>query len=289
MKRLAGLLLAIAVLTVGAVALMSTIVAWSPRHEVVISVPTGTVTVQRDGKSAPARAGQTLDDDDIVATGPDGRAEIRSGESSIATLAAGTTVQVNDTKDGLSLELEGGAVEVTVRPGGGVLKVGNGGRELQATDADFEVAIGPDDLFVAEVARGEVKATGVDGMTSIEAGQRASIPSTGPPVLQPISDELLLSMAWPEPKTRAPNLVVRGTTAPGSRVRIEGGKSAVDAVADARGEFSVDIPLIDGKNALSVTARDPFGKVAPVDRFVVERDTRGPSIRGETSYSGKPP
>jgi hypothetical protein len=187
-KRIIGIGVLIAVLTVGAVSAMWLIVSQSHGNTVRIASARGRVTVQHGGTTTAGAVGQALGVEDVVATGPDGGAEIAFDADTRLRLAAGTTVQVTSAdRDGVGLELEGGALQATVRPGGGVVRVGNGGREIQATDADFEVALGPDDLFVAEVSRGEVRTSGVDGLSGIEAGQRASVPSTGKAVLQPIS------------------------------------------------------------------------------------------------------
>jgi hypothetical protein len=288
-KRAIGVAVMIVVLTLGAIAAMWVVVGQDQGNTLRITDSRGTVRVQQGDRSVAGAVGQTLGVEDVVTTGPDGRADIAFDVASPIHLAAGTVVQVRSVDgDGVSLELEGGALQATIRPGGGVLRVGNGGREIQATDADFEVALGPDDLFVSEVTRGEVRTTGIDGLTAIEAGQRASVPASGKAVLQPISEQLLLAVEWPEPKTRAPTTLVRGTTAPGSRVRLQRGAVVVDAVADSAGTFVAEVPLEDGKIALTVSATDPLGKVARVDGLV-ERDAHGPTLHGETTYTPPKP
>ncbi len=257
-----------------------------------ITESAGAVRVKHDGREVAAAVGRALGADDVVSTGTDGRAELAFGPDGRIRLAPETSVQVRSADaDGVRIELEGGAVQATVRPGSGVLRVGSHGRELQSADAEFDVALTGEDLLVAEVKRGVVRADGVDGVSTLEAGQRVSAPGSGAAVLQPIAADLLLAVEWPDvrQKTRAPSTIVRGATVPGARVRVVGGEAPVEVRADASGQFSASVRLIDGRNPLQVVARDPFGRSASVDGVTVERDARAPQLRGETTYSGASP
>lgn len=281
-RALAGGLVAVA-LVVGLV--WGTMRAGEPPR-LVLAESAGDVRVVHGGDAAVSVAtGQVLGADDALRTGADGSAVLAFGPETRIRVGAVSTVRVEDiSDDGVSLELEGGALRATVRPGG-ALRVGNRGRSVAASDAEIAVGVGADDLLYAEVIEGELTSSGFGGPT-IVAGQRVVVRANGEADVGPIPESLLLAVAWPEvARTRADTARVSGTSEPGARVTVQGGASVVVTVAGPDGRFEAVVPLAEGDNPLRVGARGVLGAETDVAVVSITRDTQVP-IRATVEVGG---
>lgn len=275
-----AVLVFVAVLAAGAV-------GWHVLFDV--PAPEGVHIVQVEGAvqhlsptgSVPAAAGQAVAARDRLVAGPDGRAVLAFGADSRLTLDAASAIEVVAVDDaGVKVELDGGRVSATVRPGGGRLAVGADGRELSAEDADFTVARAEDGTLALAAERGVV-ATNLPGVPSIGAGQKLVAPRDRQALVAPASQALLLQVAWPtEGRTRAETVTVRGTTEPGARVIFDGAEGPVSVMGDADGSFHATVALREGQNTLKAHATNGLGQVAEVSWAVV-RDTEAPAIQVE--------
>ncbi|MCO4743407.1 MAG: FecR domain-containing protein [Proteobacteria bacterium] len=248
--------------------------------ELVLAEVFGAVELDRDGSTHDAEIGRVLTGHERVRTGAGGRAVLSLGADTRIRVGASTELEIVAVgADGVDLELEGGAVQATVRPTSRAVRVGALGRQVQATDADFAVAV-EDDVLWIESRRGALMAQGVPGVNTLSEGARVVVEGDATPEVLPIPEDLLLAVDWPEERrTRAEVAEVRGMTSPRARVRVLGAGDAVETQADADGAFLARLPLDEGENAVQVQAVDLFGDEVEVE-VVLVRDTRGPVFRG---------
>lgn len=241
--------------------------------------------VDDQGRAVEAQAGEILRPRERVVAGEGGRAVITLGPDSRLTIEERSTVRVvSADARGVQLELEGGRVQATVRPGGRKVGIGAGGRNISAEDADFDIVRGEDGTIGVEAGRGSVELLGFAGVERLSAGDRLVAVDGGAPQVTPASEELLLSVAWPDgARTRASTVEVRGRTEPGARVLAKGAAGNVEGRADANGDFVLSVPLEEGENTVNVEAFSLMGRsVAVTSTFV--RDTRAPSLGVEIRY-----
>lgn len=285
MRRLVGLVLGLVVLiaAIGTVWMYTREI--SREADLVIVQVDGEVKLYSPGRSgAGATVGRALAARDRLATGEDARAVLALGAETRIRLGPTSTIQVQAIDDqGVRLELEGGALQATVRPDAGAVRIGSRGREVVATNADFSVGV-RDDVLQVGATRGSVSLAGVDG-TRIEAGSQATIVDRHAEI-GPVPEAVLLDVEWPQAaRTRDTLTKLRGTTAPGAVVRLQGpiGEEVV-VRADHRGVFVAELPLAEGDNAVRIEALDVFGNRAAVDGALQTRDTLGPGFRGGVQY-----
>lgn len=235
--------------------------------------------VDSDGESDLAKQGDRLQAGDRIVSGDGGRAILGLGENTRVAVDASTSVTVlGVSAEGVRLDLEGGRVQATVRPGGGRVGVVAGDREIVADDADFTAAVDEDGTFGVTSERGSLALLGVAGMSQIRGGDEVVIPKGGAPLSAPASEALLLQVVWPAPpRTRERDVELTGTTQPGARVAVVGGAKPISVKAGADGRFRVTVPLEEGQNRLAVVATSLMGKEAKVDAELV-RDTQAPSV-----------
>ncbi len=241
---------------------------------VVLSEVRGDVQVESGGQRGAATAGAPIHASDRLVSGADGSAVLAFGTQSRVTVQANTSVQVTSVDPtGVRLSLEDGRVQATVRPGGPRLGIDAAGRAIRADDADFEIVRSPDGVAV-QSSRGAVD---VDG-AAVAAGDRTVIPSDGSPMQMPVSDALLLQMAWPaQDRTSTPKVRLTGTTEPSAKVTASTSAGTATTRADRAGAFVIEVALGEGENAVVVRAVNLFGQVAKAE-WRVARDSTPPAI-----------
>lgn len=241
--------------------------------------------VDERGSAVGAQQGELLRPRERIVAAPGGRAVIALGPDSRLTVEEDSSIQVVSVDAaGVQLELEGGRVHATVRPGGRRLGIGADGRGVSAEDADFDVVRAEDGTLGVETERGSVDVVGVPGADRLDAGQRLVAPEGAAAVVVPASEELLLSVAWPEgERTRATTVEVRGRTEPRARVRATGALGAVEGRADNNGDFVLTVSLAEGENKVNVEAFSVLGGSVAVTSSLV-RDTQAPSLGVQIRY-----
>lgn len=237
------------------------------------------------GGTAAAAPGLVVDARDRLVAGEGAEAVLAFGEQTRVTLEASSSLRVVGVdEEGVKLELEGGRVHATVRPGSGTVGVVAGDREIVAEDADFTAARDADGTLGVVAERGDVGVRGVPGATQVRAGERLLVPAEGSALLAPAAESLLLYVAGPSaPRTRDSSAEVRGRTAPGARVRVGRGAAWTEVRADGSGEWVARVDLAEGANEVEVEARDVLGNRARSTVSVV-RDTRAPAVGVEIRY-----
>ncbi len=238
----------------------------------VQSVQGGVVFVQAGGARTEARPGLSLAPMDRIETSENGRADLSFGESNTIAIHPGSAVRVlGVTHEGVRVELDGGRVQATVRPGRGSLGIVYQGREVVAQDADFAVGVGQGGLFAVESQRGTVVVRGVPDIDRLAEGQRMNVTADGTARLAAIPESLLLQVAWPEEaRTREAEISVRGRTDPGAEVRVGTAGRWTTVIAANDGTFEASLPLAEGVNPVEVVSMDPLGRTerqeAPLTR-----------------------
>ncbi len=286
MKRWLAPVLAVVVLVAAAFAILSYTRDETVQSDLVLMEIDGEVKViGGDGKPEAVIAGLALDPKDRVTTGLSSRAVLAMGPTSRIRLGPQSTVRVvGHDEQAVTLELEGGALQATVRPGPTALRIGSNGREVLATDAAFEMGVGDDGTLVVEVTEGAAATSGISGVAEVRSGERVTIAGDGTGVVSPVSSDLLLAVTWPEARrTKEPTTRVTGMTVPSATVNVRGGGKVVQVRADRTGRFEAEVPLLEGDNPLSVEATDVLGNVASVEGVTVLLKTKGAAFN---SYVG---
>ena len=246
----------------------------------IVTVAGDVEHIRKGGQAEPAWEGSVLHEGDRLRSGDGASAVLGLGADTRISVDATTTLEVlGVTADGVQLELEGGRVRATVRPGGGTVGVSAGGKRVEATDADFTVARDGNGNFAASSTRGDLTLEGVEGVSELPAGEEVVVPGGGSPIRAPASDALLLHVAWPTlPRTRASTVEVTGETQAGSTVEVTGGARPASGRADTKGHFQLTVQLAEGRNRLVAHARNVLGKEAEIANAEIERDTTAPSV-----------
>ncbi len=275
----------------GVVVCLAGITAWwmlrptgGGQHVLVLTEMDGQVSVMGPtGEAVNAVVGAPLSPEDRVATGGASRAVLGLGRETRIRIGPDSALQVVSVDgDGVRLELEGGALQASVRPDGGAVRIGNGGRSVLATNADFNMEV-DDSLLVVGSTRGSLSLSGVD-VTRVEEGSVATIVDRSAEI-GPVPQELFLNVEWPRvARTRETKTVLAGVTTPGAQVQLEGPWGVRRVRADGSGAFQVELPLSEGANDVRVTALDLFGNQADVQGELQTRDTMGPSFTGGVRY-----
>ncbi len=283
-ELLQPLFVAIAILLVGA-GVYQLVFGVDSTPGVVIESVTG--VVEREGSDGRhvAEVGSQLSLDERLVVGEASQAELAFGENTRLTLQADSSIRVlGASVSGLSVELENGRVQATVRPGGAVLGVTSGNRTVVAENARFSMGVGEADLLGLEVRDGSVALQGVDGVDQLESGKRILVAGDVIAVNGGIPARLLLEVEWPEQvATSSQKTVLRGITEPGAEVVVGGQGGAVRTIADPSGEFALEVPLEEGKNDLSLQAISVMGRRETATSTVV-RDSEAPTGRFEIRY-----
>ena len=153
---------------------------------------------------------------------------------------------------------------------------------MRTNDAAFVVNASGDQWGV-QVERGLVESSGVDGVTSVAAGQRLSVLPDGKAWVSPISGEFLLDVDWPEAvRTNDVHAVLSGVADPGSLIVVSGVRKPTQVRVGRDGRFEVGVDLIEGRHSVGVSAQSVMG-TRKAENWTVELDTKGPIIRGEAA------
>ncbi|MDP2311401.1 MAG: FecR family protein [Pseudomonadota bacterium] len=252
---------------------------------VVAAVEGAVVRVDGFGAEVPATEGLSLQPRDRIVAGEGGRAVLTLGPESRVTIAERSSVRVVAAdQSGVKLELEGGRVQATIRPGAGPVGISSEGSSVVAEDADFTMVRAEDGTVGVVAERGEVGLEGFPGASRLAAGERVIAAPGGTALVAPASEELLLNVAWPQAaRTRQETVEVRGHTEPNARVRVGREGAWVEIKADANGLFVTNVGLVEGANDIRVEAISIL-ETSVATTHVVVRDTTAPNVSTEIHY-----
>jgi hypothetical protein len=254
-----------------------------PTPELTLTGVQGDVRVGRDGSDDRGANGLRLSPRDRVVTATESHAVLTLGETTLIRVKPESNVEVVavDTS-GVSLELEDGALQATVRPESGAVRVGHRDRSIVATSGAFDVGV-REGVMRIDATEGSLSLSGMDAVR-LEAGQQATVIDRHA-VIGPATEELLLAVQWPtQRRTRATETIVQGTTQAGAVVHLRWSGGNAEVLADDEGRFSASIPLGEGQNSLEVEAVDALGNRAHDVGDLQVRDTTGPAFHGGVEY-----
>lgn len=227
--------------------------------------------------------------DDRIRTGRNSSALIRLGNAVQVRLTARTEVTIRELTQRTSrVRIEEGHIIAAVNPSGKtVLRVEAKGSEAvaEAKGGNFSmISDGHGQIAVATTA-GSVNLTSAGKAVEIKAGEIAQVKGAQAPTApQTIPSSLFLKIHAPERRLqREKTTEINGKATPGSLVRA--GRSV--AVADARGQFKLRVPLHEGKNAIEVRVVDHEGKEKTRKLPNITVDTREPKIKDTQVKWGK--
>jgi len=226
----------------------------------------------------PVQPPLSLGFDDSVRTGVGGAATLKVGRDGTIQVRERTEVSVRQLlADRARFRLERGRIGATPGQTAIAVESSGSGAVAEATTGSFAVFTDGRGLVAVVAEAGEVKLTSKGGDTVLAAGQGAHVVGNSAPVREAVPRSVLLKVAWPDQKiTREINVTLQGEADPGAVVSVNGLETAVGS----DGRFMAVVPLVPGKNRVSVTSTDRFGRTAGAEETVrVER--RGPPVHAE--------
>jgi glucodextranase-like protein len=245
-----------------------------------LSQAQGDVQVRR-GTGAPWGPVQiplSLGFDDSVRTGMGGAATLKVGRDGTIQVRERTEVSVRQLlADRARFRLERGRIGATPGQTAIAVESSGSGAVAEATTGSFAVFTDGRGLVAVVAEAGEVKLKSNGGDTVLAAGQGARVVGNSAPVREAVPRSVLLKVAWPDQKvTREINVTLHGEADPDAVVSVNGLETAVGS----DGRFVAVVPLLPGKNRVSVTSTDRFGRTADAEETVrVER--HAPPVHAE--------
>jgi hypothetical protein len=232
----------------------------------------GEVEALQNGQWYVVRAGHLLSSKDVIRTKTGARALLRRGSVEL------------DLRDNMDLRLEDLEQE-TARVGllrGGKVSASVGGNkehvEITALHtktanvgaARFVVSLSPSGKVNVATSEGAARFSGKGKEVIVPGGSASSaMPNEAPTDPEPIPQEILLSVIWPEDDRVVAQAKIKGKAQPSSRVNVNG----VETEVGADGAFRASVPLKIGKNRVQVDAEDILGRTKSVDKEVVRAAT----------------
>jgi hypothetical protein len=244
-----------------------------------VAALTGSVEFLHGDQWYVAQAGDQLTLQDVIRTPRGSTAYLRRG---------GTEIEV---REGVDIRLEALANQTAtfgvLRGGNVVASVEDGQQRLEITAADTNSSNrGPARWVVSLAPSGQVSVAAVKGAVGFAArgkevtvgagNESTAAPGRPPGDPEPIPEELLLSVKWPEldrasaPAGFAP---LAGRVRPSSRVKVNG----VEAAVHGDGSFALPVPVVIGPNRVDVHAEDILGRKKTLTR-VLKRPPPSPSL-----------
>jgi len=247
---------------------------------VELSQAQGDVQVRRGPAQpwGPVQLPLSLGFDDSVRTGVGGSASLKVGRDGTIHVRERTEVSVRQLlADRARFRLERGRIGATPGQIAIAVESSGSGAVAEATTGSFAVFTDGRGLVAVVAEAGEVKLTSNGGDTVLAAGEGARVVGNAAPVREAVPRSVLLKVAWPDQKvTRETNVTLHGEADPGAVVSVNGLETAVGS----DGRFVAVVPLLRGKNKVSVTSMDRFGRIADAEETVrVER--RAPPVHAE--------
>jgi hypothetical protein len=252
------------------------VVPESDSHLFRVTALQGVVEALQNGQWYIVRPGHLLSTKDVVRTAVGARAMLRRG---------GVELELRDNMDLRLDDLEKETAKVGLLRGGKVLaSVADGNEHVEITARHTKTAnIGAARFVVSVSPSGKVNVAASEGSARFSAKGKEVVVSTGsvstalpdqaPSDPEPIPQELLLSVIWPEDDRVNNQARIKGRAQPSSRVNVNG----VETDVESDGTFRAVVPLKIGKNHVEVNAEDILGRSKAVER-VVTRAAAAPTL-----------
>jgi hypothetical protein len=236
----------------------------------------GEVEALQNGQWYLVRAGHLLSIKDVVRTRPGGRVVLRRGSVELE-LQGNMDLRLDD--------LEKETARVGLLRGGKVsANVAGPGEQVEITARHTKTAnVGAARFVVSMSSSGKVNVAASEGAARFSAQGKevvvqsgsvsTALPDQAPSDPEPMPQEILLSVVWPEDDRLDSEARIKGKAQVSSRVAING----VDTEVGADGTFQAKVPLKIGKNRVQVETEDITGRSKSLDRMVT-RAAPAPSL-----------
>jgi hypothetical protein len=227
----------------------------------------GEVEALQNGQWYLVRLGHLLSTKDVIRTKPRARALLRRG---------GVELELRDNMDVRLDDLEKETARIGLLRGGRVAaSVAGTGEHVEITARHTKTAnVGAARFVVSMSASGKVNVAASEGAAKFSAKGKevivpagnvsTAMPDQTPGDPEPMPEEILLSVVWPEDDRLGGQARVRGKAQPSSRVNVNG----LDTEVGADGSFTATVPLKIGKNRVQVDAEDIAGRTKSIDKMV---------------------
>lgn len=236
------------------------------------------------GRWRALKASEELSDDAVIRT-QRGSIDLQIGEKIRVSVSPFSQFRLNELTSRLSkVRLEQGLVTADVSAHDEAeLLVQVLGSELEARTKDGTFSVLRSSQGHATVAgkRGKVDLRSAGASVVVRNGEQSSV-APGEPPTTPIAipGELLIKLTQGQAKKlRYRSSRVEGETSPGAMVTVNG----VETTAQS-GRFSVNVPLQEGPNSITVISRDALGREKKQVVTGIEVDTSPPAAKGRVQW-----
>jgi hypothetical protein len=279
-QQLQLLLLIFLIIVVGVVGYGVLFGSQSSHELMVVSARSATVQETKKGETRALEPGMAVGVNAVVRTAKAGNVALQYGDgANLMLLSEATMTVLSADGAGVRVELEEGSISARVRAGMPPLGITNRGRAVNATDADFTVLVDKGGGLSAVARQGQLSLQGFSNTETLNTNEVLRAVPQQAPVVAVAPENLLLDVEWPdEPKTRAGEMELRGTTDPYASVVFGNGADAVRVRADRDGRFRATVALSEGQNDVELRVQDVMGREARQQR-TVRRDSTAPIIR----------
>ena len=242
-----------------------------------VSALAGNVEAFQNGQWYVARAGHLLSSKDVVRTHGGARAFLRRGS---------VEIEVRDNMDLRVDQLEKTTAKLGLLRGGHVTaNVGKDDEKLEINALDTRTTnVGAARFAVSVSPSGNVSVAASEGAARFEAhgkqvlvrkgNESTAFPGAAPSDPEPMPEQLLLSVIWPEDDKPEGASQIRGHASPSSRVRVNGEETPVAP----DGTFVAHVQVSAPQTRVHVEAEDISGRQKAVDK-ILRRPPRAPSLQ----------
>jgi len=237
----------------------------------------GQVEALHEGQWYVLQAGDSLALQDVIRTPKGSRVVLRRGGIEI-DVPQSMDIRVEE----LALRaatfglLRGGRVSASVEEQDQkVAFTANEGRAENVGPARFVFSATPGGATSVASTSGDVRFSARGGAVTVSAGTESTAAAgQAPSRPEPIPEELLLSVIWPEIAAGERDATLAGKARPSSQVKING----VATPLGPDGSFAATVPLAAGANRVQVEAEDMAGRKKSVER-TFRRAPRTPTLQ----------
>ncbi len=235
----------------------------------------GQVEAFSNGRWYVVQAGETLALSDVIRTQRGARAHLRRGGVEI-DLREDVDIRLAELAQKTArFDLLRGNITADVTSGDETLEIAaRGTRAKNRGAALFVVRLDQKGRVQVATSQGDVRFSAQGQEVAVTAGKESiALPDQPPTAPEPIPEELLLSVVWPEIEQNEARVPLRGQARPSTQIRING----VDTETGPDGSFAVSIPLAVGANRIEVEAEDMAGR-KKTTATTIRRTAKAPKL-----------
>jgi hypothetical protein len=244
-----------------------------------LSTLAGSVEAFQNGQWYVARAGHVLSSKDVIRTHDD---------SSASLLRGSVEIKLGDNMDLRVDKLDKKTAKVDLLRGKRLsAKVGNDDEtlEIDALDtrttnvgtASFAVSMSPSGKVSVAASQGAARFESQGKQVLVPGGNESTaFPGAAPSDPEPIPEQILLWVIWPDDDKSEGLSNIRGHASPSSRVRVNGEETPVAS----DGSFLARVQVSEPQTRVHVEAEDTVGRQKAVDKVLRLRlPPRAPSLQ----------